>query len=62
MKVFFLLYLIVGGIDNGPPAIEVESMEECQRIVGAYLEKGKPDGVEIMRVGCVREVAQEQRS
>lgn len=62
MKIFLLIYLIVNGVDMGPPPIEVESIDECQKIASEYLSKGPPDGVDIMRVGCVQEVSHEKRT
>ncbi len=56
MKVFLLLWLIVGGIDHGPPPIEVETMAECRAVAAEYVAKGPPNGVDIMRVGCVEEI------
>ena len=56
MKVFLLLWLIVGGIDHGPPPIEVETMAECRAVAAEYVAKGPPAGVDIMRVGCVEEL------
>jgi hypothetical protein len=57
MKVFLLLWLIVGGIDHGPPLIEVETMAECRSVAAEYVAKWPPAGVDIMRVGCVEELA-----
>ena len=60
MKVFLLLWLIVGGEDIGPPPIEVETMAECRAIAAEYVAKGTPKGVDIMRVGCVEEISGQQ--
>lgn len=56
MKVFLLLWLIVGGVDMGPPPIEVETLAECMAVAAEYVAKGPPSGVDIMRVGCVEEI------
>lgn len=57
MKVFLLLWLIVGGVDRGPPPIEVKTMAECRAAAAEYGAKGTPNGVDIMRVGCVEELS-----
>lgn len=56
MKVFLLLWLIVGGVDHGPPPIEVETMAECRDVAAEYVARGAPSGVDVMRVGCVEEL------
>ena len=57
MKVFLLLWLIVGGVDHGPPPIEAETMAEFRAVAAEYVAKGPPSGVDIMRVGCVEELS-----
>lgn len=57
MKVFLLLWLIAGGVDHGPPPIEVETMAECRSVAAEYVAKGPPAGVDIMRVGSVKELS-----
>lgn len=56
MKAFLLIYLIAGGVDYGPPAIEMPTFAECQAQVQKMLSKGTPKGIDILRVGCVQEV------
>lgn len=60
IKVWLVLYVISGGVDVGPPPIEVESMAECQSIAASYLTRGIPRGADIIRVGCLQEIAEER--
>ncbi len=55
MKVFLLIYLIANGVDLGPPAIEMPSMDECKINAQELMARPIPDGIDIVRVGCVEE-------
>lgn len=56
MQVFFVLWLIVAGVDHGPPPIAMDSLDQCKELAHEYVQKGPPDGVDLMRVGCVQEM------
>lgn len=56
MKTFLLIYLIASGVDHGGPAIEMPTLAECKTAAQTILSKGVPDGVDILRVGCVQEL------
>ncbi len=56
MKVFLVLWLIIGGHDVGGPPVEVASMQECEARATKMRAIGIPDGAELMRVGCVTEI------
>ncbi len=55
MKVFLVLWLIVGGQDIGGQPVEVPSMQECEARATRMREIGIPDGAELVRVWCVTE-------
>ncbi len=55
MKVFLVLWLIVGGQDIGGPPVEVPSMQECETRAARIRDIGIPDGAELVRIGCVTE-------
>lgn len=55
-KVWLVLCIVSGGIDSGPPPIQVATMEECQSIAASILQRGILPGVDLVRVGCLQEV------
>ena len=60
MKVFLVLWMVVGGQDIGGPPVEVASMQECEARAAKMREIGVPDGAELMRIGCVTEMHQDR--
>lgn len=55
MKIFLVLWLIVGGQDIGGPPVEVPSLQECEARAERMRAIGVPDGAQLVRVGCVTE-------
>lgn len=56
MKVFLVLWLVVGGQDIGGPPVEMPSMQECEARAEKMRVIGVPEGAEIVRIGCVTEM------
>jgi hypothetical protein len=55
MKIFLFLWIVIGGVDHGPPPIEMRSMEACRKVEAEWNAKAVPDGVDGIAVGCVTE-------
>jgi len=55
MKTFLLLWILVGGVDRGPPAIPMPDMKTCMAKADEYLHATLPPEVQAIRVGCVQE-------
>lgn len=62
MKVLLFIWIIVNGVDRGPPPVEISSMEECRKIEAKWNAKEVPQGVEKVAVGCVTERVQGVKS
>jgi hypothetical protein len=55
MKVFLVVWLIVGGQDIGGPPVEVPSMKECEGRAARIRALDIPENATVLRVGCVTE-------